>query len=466
MRLAGMTLDPSPHSRVIDGSVRGSRRGKAPFNDALFCDSCSARRGTSKARRLEPYTSLTQAHQHQKGSAAKEEWHLTIPSRSITWGTEVVQWLDYSSPTEVNRTRFPMGTASGFTHVGIESDHAADRRGYPDYSAPCNSTLLHTHFASPSPALNTSMLIAAKISPLTHSVELRWRAGSTVLLRVPSDERQPAPAEREGKVVYSTRAISSCITSRASSRALDKKYRIPLAMRTPPPPPFPGTIMFLRLSVSQARPLLHPNASITSSIRPARSGTRITTRTRHSAIFLIVAAPGHSNGILSRDKVCPQLLWLAFCIQQIGTGSVLTSELIPHTRIFTRSYHLSQALSLRFSEAKYVINDSIKVSGDTSCYGGSSITPHLDSPLLNSGSGRSGPRCWEAQMEVGASHLPWTTTSRQSELVVDGQQWPCWYSLAAPMGTLRDVVMDLILAQAAQLLFAAMHVSSHDRLPL
>ncbi|KAJ8882943.1 hypothetical protein PR048_014782 [Dryococelus australis] len=59
------------------------------------------------------------------------------------------------------------GIAPGFSHIRIVPDDAASRRvisgisGFPRHFIP---VLLHTHFSSPSSALNTSMLITAHIS--------------------------------------------------------------------------------------------------------------------------------------------------------------------------------------------------------------------------------------------------------------------------------------------------------------
>ncbi|KAJ8866878.1 hypothetical protein PR048_032740 [Dryococelus australis] len=63
----------------------------------------------------------------------------------------------------------PDGVAPGFSHVRIVSDDAFGRRvssGISRFPHPFILTLLHTHLASPTSALKTSMLRAAQISPL------------------------------------------------------------------------------------------------------------------------------------------------------------------------------------------------------------------------------------------------------------------------------------------------------------
>ncbi|KAJ8877713.1 hypothetical protein PR048_022168 [Dryococelus australis] len=71
---------------------------------------------------------------------------------------------DYSPPTH--------GVAPGYSHVGIVLYNVAGRRvilGHlPFLPRPFIPTLLHTHLASPSSALKTSMLRAAEISSLAY----------------------------------------------------------------------------------------------------------------------------------------------------------------------------------------------------------------------------------------------------------------------------------------------------------
>ncbi|KAJ8895175.1 hypothetical protein PR048_000500 [Dryococelus australis] len=60
----------------------------------------------------------------------------------------------------VNWVRFPAGIAPGFSHVRIVQDDAVGRwvfSGMSRFAHPCIPALLHTHFASPSSALKTSI---------------------------------------------------------------------------------------------------------------------------------------------------------------------------------------------------------------------------------------------------------------------------------------------------------------------
>ncbi|KAJ8876809.1 hypothetical protein PR048_021256 [Dryococelus australis] len=75
-------------------------------------------------------------------------------------------WLDYSSPTEASRVRFPAGSAPGFRirrNLVGRCRWSAGFLGIYRFPRPCIPALLHTHFASPSSALKTSMLRAVQI---------------------------------------------------------------------------------------------------------------------------------------------------------------------------------------------------------------------------------------------------------------------------------------------------------------
>ncbi|KAJ8871766.1 hypothetical protein PR048_028106 [Dryococelus australis] len=100
-------------------------------------------------------------------------------------------WLDYSPSNLANRVRFPAGSPppSGFSHVGIVPDDAVGRRvfsGISRFLRPFIQALQYTHLASPSLALETSLLRAARVSSLT-------RLLCTNALRCPSS-RWPVPA--------------------------------------------------------------------------------------------------------------------------------------------------------------------------------------------------------------------------------------------------------------------------------
>ncbi|KAJ8870034.1 hypothetical protein PR048_029045 [Dryococelus australis] len=67
----------------------------------------------------------------------------------------------------------PGGVATGFSQVWIVPDDAAGRRvfsGISRFPRRCIPALLHTRLASPSSALETSLLRAAQISSLTHPI--------------------------------------------------------------------------------------------------------------------------------------------------------------------------------------------------------------------------------------------------------------------------------------------------------
>ncbi|KAJ8896118.1 hypothetical protein PR048_001460 [Dryococelus australis] len=68
----------------------------------------------------------------------------------------------------------PGGVAPRFSHLGIVLDDAAGRWGFSEISRlsrPFIPALLHTHVASPSASLKTSILTAAQISSLTPTME-------------------------------------------------------------------------------------------------------------------------------------------------------------------------------------------------------------------------------------------------------------------------------------------------------
>ncbi|KAJ8871200.1 hypothetical protein PR048_027506 [Dryococelus australis] len=80
----------------------------------------------------------------------------------------VAERLDCSPPTKVNRVQSLAGH-SGFSQVGIIPDDATCRRvssWISRFPRPFNSPLLHSHLISPSSALKTSLLRAAKIPQL------------------------------------------------------------------------------------------------------------------------------------------------------------------------------------------------------------------------------------------------------------------------------------------------------------
>ncbi|KAJ8871791.1 hypothetical protein PR048_028131 [Dryococelus australis] len=128
--------------------------------------------------------------------------HFTHPGRNVREheegnGDAVVLWLDYSSPTSVNRVRFPVGSAPrDFSHVGIVPDDAAGRRvfsGISRFLRPCIAVLIQARLASPASAPKTSMLKATQISSLHSSnrdrsektqKSARLRRRSWLLLRI------------------------------------------------------------------------------------------------------------------------------------------------------------------------------------------------------------------------------------------------------------------------------------------
>ncbi|KAJ8867733.1 hypothetical protein PR048_031536 [Dryococelus australis] len=72
------------------------------------------------------------------------------------------KWVDYSPPTKAHRDRFPEGSLPGFSHVGIVPDDAASGwvfLGISHLPFPCIPALVHTHLASPSSALKTSLKV-------------------------------------------------------------------------------------------------------------------------------------------------------------------------------------------------------------------------------------------------------------------------------------------------------------------
>ncbi|KAJ8894413.1 hypothetical protein PR048_007065 [Dryococelus australis] len=86
----------------------------------------------------------------------------------------------------------PGGVAHVFSHVGIVPDDAAALRvsaGISRFPHYCISALLHTHLASPSLALKTSVLRAAEISSLTRATpECKGRGKR----EIPENTRRPA----------------------------------------------------------------------------------------------------------------------------------------------------------------------------------------------------------------------------------------------------------------------------------
>ncbi|KAJ8881590.1 hypothetical protein PR048_018075 [Dryococelus australis] len=98
------------------------------------------------------------------------------------------------------RVRFPAGSPSGFSHVGIVPDDASGRLFYSGIFRSSLSfilALLHPPHTSPSSALKTSMLRAAQIPSVTHSFahsstfssrvhdrEREWFCDTTKLIRV------------------------------------------------------------------------------------------------------------------------------------------------------------------------------------------------------------------------------------------------------------------------------------------
>ncbi|KAJ8876840.1 hypothetical protein PR048_021287 [Dryococelus australis] len=81
--------------------------------------------------------------------------------------------LTTNPPTKANRVRFPAGSLQDFHMWKIVPDNDASMRDIlriTRFSRPCIPALLYTHLASPSSALNTSMLRVAQISSLTRDV--------------------------------------------------------------------------------------------------------------------------------------------------------------------------------------------------------------------------------------------------------------------------------------------------------
>ncbi|KAJ8867260.1 hypothetical protein PR048_031059 [Dryococelus australis] len=81
----------------------------------------------------------------------------------LVWAA-VVQWSDNSPSTKTNLPRFPAWSLSGFSSKGVVVDDFAGRRvfsGISSFSRTSILALLHTHLASPSSALKTSLLRAA-----------------------------------------------------------------------------------------------------------------------------------------------------------------------------------------------------------------------------------------------------------------------------------------------------------------
>ncbi|KAJ8885895.1 hypothetical protein PR048_012101 [Dryococelus australis] len=95
---------------------------------------------------------------------------LTIGEHSITESAlaTLSKWVSLLPPS------LPLGGVTpGFSYVGIVPDDAAVRRvlsGISRFPRPVIPALLHTHLASPSPALKSSLLRAAQISSLTHTI--------------------------------------------------------------------------------------------------------------------------------------------------------------------------------------------------------------------------------------------------------------------------------------------------------
>ncbi|KAJ8869021.1 hypothetical protein PR048_030567 [Dryococelus australis] len=85
--------------------------------------------------------------------------------KSLKIGTVIVLWLDCSTPTNVNRVRFPVGSLQVFPHVGVVPDDAAYRQVFSCFSRPCIPALLRSNLISPSSALKTSMFSTFQIFP-------------------------------------------------------------------------------------------------------------------------------------------------------------------------------------------------------------------------------------------------------------------------------------------------------------
>ncbi|KAJ8869208.1 hypothetical protein PR048_030780 [Dryococelus australis] len=80
------------------------------------------------------------------------------------------RWMEATGST-------PGEDIPGFSHVGIVLDHSSGRRifsGISRFSRPYIPALLHSHFSSPSSALETSMLRATQISPLHSNINIYY----------------------------------------------------------------------------------------------------------------------------------------------------------------------------------------------------------------------------------------------------------------------------------------------------
>ncbi|KAJ8870068.1 hypothetical protein PR048_029079 [Dryococelus australis] len=82
-----------------------------------------------------------------------------------------------SPPANANRIQSATGSLPGFAQLGIVSNDAADRRvfsGISHFPRPFIPALFHTHLASPSSALKTSMLRTSQICSLPLSLNGRY----------------------------------------------------------------------------------------------------------------------------------------------------------------------------------------------------------------------------------------------------------------------------------------------------
>ncbi|KAJ8885687.1 hypothetical protein PR048_011885 [Dryococelus australis] len=95
-------------------------------------------------------------------------WEPSSLIAHLPWTPEPRAAVVYSPPTQANRASTPGEANRGPSHVGNVVDDAACRQvfsGFSHFPHPYISALFHTHFASPTSALKTSMLRSAQISP-------------------------------------------------------------------------------------------------------------------------------------------------------------------------------------------------------------------------------------------------------------------------------------------------------------
>ncbi|KAJ8885636.1 hypothetical protein PR048_011834 [Dryococelus australis] len=117
----------------------------------------------------------------------------------------------------------PGGFAPGSPHVGIVPDDVADRRVLSEtsfISGPCAPALLHTHFASPSLALKTSMLRAAQFTP-----EDKKSSGERSGELVGHGTGPPLPIHLRGYLAAAPRSLPSQYPIRGGIQGREKQQR-------------------------------------------------------------------------------------------------------------------------------------------------------------------------------------------------------------------------------------------------